>query len=417
MPAPFRKFSVTPPPAEQSSENPSTRIARHLAPSILSRRIIRGDDIAPPAWWQQRITGYLLTIPLIAIGTIAAAHFQDLLEPLFFPGAAMMLMVFAIALLWGTGPAIFATILSTLALDYFLVSPTGRLNLFWNGLLQFLPFIVASLIISLLTAQRERARRRARTAERLATERAQALETANKLKDQFLSLASHELKTPIAAIKGYAQLAERRLAQAADNPAALAGAQDVLRKINQQADRLTGLVNDLLDVSRIQEGKLDLRLEPCDLVSLCRQAVEEQQLSSGRTISFLSPNESIWLSADSERLGQVLNNLLTNALKYSEADRPVRVLLTHQKGRVQVKVQDEGVGIPQDELPMIFDRFFRARTARHSSQRGLGLGLAICKEIIERHHGHIWAESEEGKGSTFTIELPLEQPALVGQRT
>jgi signal transduction histidine kinase len=384
---------------------------RHrLAPGILSRRILRQDYLVYPDWWQRRAVGYLFTIIIVAVVTILAQQFLRLLgpEPHFFAGAIMILMVFVVALMWGAGPAVFATVLSTAALDYFLVTPVSQLDRL-SDLEDFVPFIAASLILSVLASQRERARLRARTAERLAKERAQALEEAGKLKDQFLSLASHELKTPIAAIKGYAQLADRRLAKVADASPGAAATQDMLVKINQQADKLTGLVNDLLDVSRIQAGKLELRLEPCDLAALCRQAVEEQELTNGRRIDLTLPAGPVCVSADSERLSQVLSNLLTNAIKYSAGERPVCLALTSRARKAVVTVTDEGVGIPKDELPLIFDRFFRARTARNGSQRGLGLGLAICKEIVERHQGHIWATSEEGKGSQFTFELPLDE--------
>jgi signal transduction histidine kinase len=183
----------------------------------------------------------------------------------------------------------------------------------------------------------------------------------------------------------------------------------VLDKIAQQADRLTWLVNDLLDVSRIQAGKLELRLELCDLAAVCRQVVEEHEMTSGRAIELYLPVGPVSVAGDSERLGQVLSNLLANAIKYSADDCPVRLTLTCQTRKALVSVEDRGVGIPEDELPMIFERFFRARTARNGSQRGLGLGLAICKEIIERHRGRIWAESEEGKGSRFSFELPLAE--------
>src|SRR5579885_424271 len=415
MSAPIPKPPVASPPEERNGNGVPPRAEKaRLTPGILSRRIIRSDDIAPPAWWQHWLAGYLFTAVLVVVVTITAVQFDNLLEPHFFAGVTMMVTVFLIAILWGAGPAVFATIFSTVALDYAVVEPSSKLT-FWSDLPDFLPFIVASLVVSLLTAQRERARRRARTAERLANERAEALEAADKLKDQFLSLASHELKTPIAAIKGYAQLAERRLGQITEGSPAVTGTQEVLGKINQQADRISSLVNDLLDVSRIQAGKLDFRMEPCDLAVLCRQAIEEQQLASGRSISFVAPGEPVPIIADSERIGQVLNNLLTNALKYSDENSPVRMLLSRQEKQALVQVQDEGVGIPSDELAFIFDRFFRARTARNGPQRGLGLGLAICKEIIERHHGHIWATSEEGKGSTFTIELPVEGTPLMEQ--
>ncbi len=380
---------------------------RRLAHGILSRRILRPDDLAPLAWWQRRVTGYVSVFLLVALSIILVVHVQALVEPHFFAGATTIITVFIIALLWGAGPAIFATVLSTIALDYYVIAPTGTVQI-WTNLLDYLPFIVTCLIVSLLAAQRERARRRARTAERLAVERAHELETANKLKDQFLSLASHELKTPITTIKGYAQLAERRLGSLGqDASPALASTRQVLDKITQQADRLTWLVNDLLDVSRIQAGKLELRQEQCDLAVLCRQAAEEHELTSGRMIDLSLPDGPIYVSGDSERLGQVLGNLLANAIKYSADGRPVRLTLACQAGKALVSVQDQGVGIPEDELPMIFERFFRARTARSGSQRGLGLGLAICKEIVERHHGRIWVESEEGKGSRFSFELPL----------
>ncbi len=354
--------------------------------------------------------GYLLTIVLVAVVTFLALQFWQLLqpEPHFFAGAIMLLLVFLIALIWGAGPGISATLLSTVALDFFLVSPVSQQDRL-SDLEDFVPFIIASLVMSLLASQRERARMRARTAERLATERAQALEEAGKVKDQFLSLASHELKTPVAAIKGYAQLAERRLKKIPGTSPGVAATQEVLVKINQQTDKLTGLINDLLDVSRIQAGRLELRLELCDLTTLCRQAAEEQELTSGRSIDVCLPDEPMIITADAERLGQVLSNLLTNAVKYSAADRPVRLSLTRQAKQAMVTVEDKGVGIPKDELPLIFDQFFRARTAREGSQRGLGLGLAICKEIVERHQGCIWATSEEGVGSQFHVMLPLDR--------
>ncbi len=385
-----------------------------LVPGVLSRRIFRRDNLTPLSWWHHRAVGYLFTLLLVTIVTFLARYFVQGLgpEPHFFAGAIMILLVFLIALMWGAGPAVFATVLSTAALDYFVVSQISELDTL-TELEDFVPFVAACLIISLLASQRERARLRARTAERLANERSQELEEAGKLKDQFLSLASHELKTPIAAIKGYAQLAERRLAHVPDPSPGVRATQEVLAKINQQADKLTRLVNDLLDVSRIQAGKLELRLELCNLAALCRQAAEEQELTSGRKIEVSLPDEPVCVWVDRERLGQVLSNLLTNAMKYSEADRPVRLTLRGQSGKAQVVVEDEGVGIPSDELPLIFDRFFRARTARSGSERGLGLGLAICKEIVERHRGAIWAASEEGKGSQFTVALPLAREPQV----
>ncbi len=391
---------TSPPPSQQASLS-ATSTESGLRSGILSRRIIQESEFTHPTWWQRQITGYILAIPLVAAGTTGAVSFES------FPSATMIIAVFITALFWGAGPALFATAIGTLMLDYYLVETKHELNFTWDSLQQLLPIIIACLLVSLLTAQRERARRRARAAEQVAKRQAEELEVANKLKDQFLSLASHELKTPISAIKGYAQLAQRRLNKVPDASQATSTAQESLGKIAEQSNRLTALVNDLLDVSRIQAGKLELRLEECDLTLLCQQAVEEQHTSTERIIDLAVPAEPVCLKADSERLGQVLNNLISNALKYSDPKTSIQVHLTTQNGWAQVQIQDHGVGIPSDELPMIFDRFFRARTARQGNQRGLGLGLVICKEIVERHHGHIWAMSEEGQGSTFVFELPL----------
>ncbi len=391
----------TPISSDQLPEEAPSFTALRLRSGILSRRLLQENQFTHPAWWQRRGVGYLLAIPLVAAGTAGSVQFES------FPSATMIIAVFVIALFWGAGPALFGTAIGMLALDYYLAVPTHELNFNWESLKQLLPIMVACLLVSLLTAQRERARFRARTAEEVAKRQAEELIAANKLKDQFLSLASHELKTPIAAIKGYAQLTQRRLNKIPDSSPATKAAQESLGKIAEQSNRLTALVNDLLDVSRIQAGKLELRLDDCDLRALCQQAVEEQQTSTERAIELTLPRESVLLQADCERLGQVLNNLISNALKYSDPQKPVRVTLVSQNQRAQVQVQDQGVGIPSDELPFIFERFFRARTAREGNQRGLGLGLAISKEIIERHQGRIWAESEEGKGSTFVFELPL----------
>ena len=419
MPAPLPKPAEAPPPDAPVKDHALVPARHKLAPGILSRRILRQDDLAPPRWWHRQGMGYVFTVLIVVVVTFLALQFLQALEPEphFFAGAIMILIVFIIALMWGIGPAVFATLLSTVALNYFIVTPVSRLDRL-SDLEDFVPFIVASVIVSILAAQRERARLRARTAELLATVRAQELEDAGKVKDQFLSLASHELKTPISAIKGYAQLAQRRLGTVPAASPGFAATQEVLAKINDQTDKLTGLINDLLDVSRIQAGKLDLRLERCDLTALCRQAAEEQELTTGRKIDVCLPDAPVMMVADGDRLSQVLSNLLANALKYSDVDRPVRLVLTNPPGEALVRVEDEGVGIPKDELPLIFDRFFRASTARSGSQRGLGLGLAICKEIVERHHGHICATSEEGKGSQFMVALPLEwEPEQQAERS
>lgn len=222
-------------------------------------------------------------------------------------------------------------------------------------------------------------------------------------KDEFLSIASHELKTPLTSLKGLAQITHRRLARSGSAEAAhLVG-------IERAIQRMETLVNDLLDISRIESGKLALRTEWADLVEVCRQVVDEQRAATERTIVLETPGSPIELEIDPDRIGQVLTNLLSNALKYSPPEEPVGLSVGVEDGEVLLCVTDRGPGIPAENLPHIFERFYRAPgiSVQTGSGVGLGLGLYICSEIVERHGGRIWAESVLDSGSAFMVALPL----------
>jgi PAS domain S-box-containing protein len=222
-------------------------------------------------------------------------------------------------------------------------------------------------------------------------------------KDEFLSIASHELKTPLASLKVLTQLTRRRL-ERADTPVATQ-----LVGMERAIGRMEMLVNDLLDISRIESGKLALRQEPCDFVPLCRQMVDEQSATTDRIITFDAPDAPLEVTVDVDRMGQVLTNLLSNALKYSQASQPVHLRMRQDGNEAIVCVQDHGPGISPAELTHIFDRFYRVPgiEVQSGSGVGLGLGLYISHEIVERHGGRIWAESTVGNGSTFCVALPL----------
>lgn len=245
-----------------------------------------------------------------------------------------------------------------------------------------------------------------------------AAEEATRQRDEFLSIASHELKTPLTSLKMYTQAAVRRAARAVDSqdPVTLLGTLDVyreaLRRIARQIDRLELLVNDLLDVARIEAGKLQLRQGPCDLVEICAQAAEEQRQSTGRSIEETLPEHPVMINADPDRIGQVVTNLLTNALKYSAADQPVALSLSVAGDHATIAVRDQGPGLAPEEHTRIFERFHRAPgvEVQSGSGVGLGLGLFISRQIVERHSGRMWVESEPGHGATFAFTLPL-QPA------
>ncbi len=397
----------------------ATHVDRRVRPLVLvrlqKRAVLRKDYIAHLPWWRRPIAGCLFSIPLVGLGLLGVILGQRLIPDFYFPGAPMIVAVLLVALIWGVAPALFAVLLSALALDYFYIPPGGQFSLnSWPGVLQILPFVIAGFIIALISGQRESARLRALFAEQEAQAQAeelikanQQLEQANQLKDHFLSMASHELKTPITTIRGQAQVTLRRLAKQSELSLEQATIRTALEKIDEQTYRLNALVDDLLDLSIIQAGKIELRQGDCDLADMCRGVIEDQRLLTGRIIELEVPSTPVKLQADCERLSQVVVNLVGNAIKYSPQDRPVQVRVSQDGTVALIQVSDAGVGIPKDQQGRIFEAFYRASNARKSSSDGFGLGLAICKDIVERHGGRIWCESSTGKGSTFFVELPL----------
>ena len=258
--------------------------------------------------------------------------------------------------------------------------------------------------------------------ERLLHEQAEARarelalqETARQM-DAFLGIASHELKTPLTSIRGNLQLVKRYLtrlqAATTEEPvtSGLATVQGLLDRAERQTSVQNRLVNDLIDVSRIQTNQLDLRLAPCDLVMIVREVVEDQRIVvPTRTIRWGTAVLEADVLADADRVGQVVNNYLTNALKYSETDKPVDVRMEWEETMMRVSVQDYGPGLSFAQQQHIWDRFSRVEgiEVKSGTGVGLGLGLYICRNLIERQGGQVGVESEEGQGSTFWFTLPL----------
>ena len=233
------------------------------------------------------------------------------------------------------------------------------------------------------------------------------LESANQMKDEFLSIASHELRTPITVIRAHAQMIERNIAKCSDFSSNLSTLITSLKIIDEQTRRLSVLVDNLLDPNSNRDGKMQLRRELRDLAALCREVVEEQRLLSGRPIELELPPEPVILRLDHQRMSQVVTNIVSNALKYSPTDLPVKVRVDQRDNVAVLQVSDAGPGIAADQQTRIFEPFYRTPEAQGSSKRGSGLGLAICKDIVEQHDGRIWCDSRVGKGSTFMVELPL----------
>ncbi|GAC1348691.1 MAG: hypothetical protein NVSMB27_17540 [Ktedonobacteraceae bacterium] len=362
------------------------------------------------------LVGYVISVPIVSLAILGVLLIKYYLLPSAFPDVLLFLAVVVVALFWGVGPALFSVVLSAIALDYLYFSPVGQFTLnSLPGLLQILPFVVSGIIIAIITGQRESARLRALFAEQAAEERAadlevsnQELEQVNQMKDKFLSMASHELKTPITSIRGHAELMLRRLSKQKELPKAFIDVRTALERIDEQTYRLQSLVDDLLNLSSIRSGKIELELSRCDLRDVCRGVVEDQQLLTGRAIMLESPPSPVLVNGDSDRLSQVVSNLVSNALKYSPETARVQVNIHEQEQTACIEVHDDGQGIAADQVNKIFETFYRTPDAQTSKKSGWGLGLAICKDIVERHKGHIWCESQLGKGSTFFVELPLK---------
>ncbi|HYI16807.1 MAG TPA: GAF domain-containing protein [Thermomicrobiales bacterium] len=227
-------------------------------------------------------------------------------------------------------------------------------------------------------------------------------EQAIASRDRFISIASHELKTPLTSIKGTAQLLLRSHASGRLDIDRL-GRQ--LRTIDVQAERLQDLIDDLLDISRIQSGRMELRLEPSDLAEIVDDLVGTLP-DDRRQRVYLDAGQLVRGNWDPMRLEQVAQNLLDNALKYAPPETTVEVSVRTDGTDALLTVTDHGIGIPADELTSLFEPFSRAANAGQRDETGLGLGLYITRQIVERHGGTITVESVEGRGSTFTVRLP-----------
>ncbi|MBF6612418.1 MAG: hypothetical protein IVW55_04750 [Chloroflexi bacterium] len=228
-------------------------------------------------------------------------------------------------------------------------------------------------------------------------------------KDEFIALASHELRTPVTSIKGFAQLAQRTADAAGDKRLAHA-----LTNIEQQSDRLARLVNELLDVSRVQNGSLPFhprRFELCEVVENVTGSIE--LITPGFTFNLDITPSHLFVNADRHRIEEVVTNLLDNAVKYSNGSHTVKISAAASGDEALVAVHDEGMGIPAGQHAMVFERFYRATNAGANARSGFGLGLFIAREIINRHGGRIWFESSEGKGSTFYFTVPLDHSELL----
>jgi PAS domain S-box-containing protein len=264
-----------------------------------------------------------------------------------------------------------------------------------------------------ITDQKEFEEERARLLQQ-SLKQAEKLRAADRSKDEFLAMLAHELRNPLAPINNAAQLLPRLIP---DKPQT----RQAIEIIQRQVKHMTRLVDDLLDVSRITQGKVNLRKEPTDLaqvlhagIELTRPFIEEK----GHAITITLPAEELTVVGDPARLAQVFGNLLNNAAKYTEEQGRIALSAERQAEQAVIKVRDSGVGIPADLLPRVFDLFTQAEGTLERAQGGLGIGLALVKSLVALHGGSVEAHSAgPGQGSEFVVRLPvLRRPARSNTR-
>ena len=336
--------------------------------------------------WGRRVAGIAFSIGVVAVVTGAVYALRPV-APVVSLGVLYVLAVVAVAVVYGLAYAIPVSIGSMLVFNFLFLPPLHTFALResenWVALAVYL--IVGIVVGELATRSR-----------RLAHEavEAETLRQADAVKTAVLHAVSHDLRSPLTVIRAGAQLLHRRGEYR----------EATVETILAYADRMARLIDDLADVVRLEEGHLPLQRESLDLVVLAREcAVAANQQSANHEVRVEAPDASVRGAWDRVRLGQVVENLLGNALKHGGEEGEIVVRVEKRAGEALISVQDFGPGIDPDHLPHLFDRFYRANTR----SSGLGLGLYISRILVEAHGGRIWAESQPGQGSTFTVSLPL----------
>ncbi|HEX6478834.1 MAG TPA: HAMP domain-containing sensor histidine kinase [Ktedonobacteraceae bacterium] len=368
--------------------------------------------------WFGCVVGFLLVGAMIPLDKM----YDSASSTSIFDAAPYGLISALVALIWGRRPALFTVALGLIAIAIF-VAPGLLTSNIERDIAIFVPFVVLQVVVVATAMRFEAARQRIHAAQQETQAHAKELEVANQrlvqtneqleranyLKDYVILRSAHELRTPTTTILGRAQLALHRLNRSGETPENWSALRQYFEIIEAHAQNLRVLIEELFDLSSVRTGRYPLRLTECDLGRLCRDVIQDQQAVSARSIELELPSEPLLLQADDKRLTQVLVNLVNNAVKYSSEQSAIQVRVHPEQAHVILQVHNEGTALSQAQLEHIFEPFYRTLDAENSPIKGLGLGLAISQEIVDRHGGQIWAESSEGKGITFFVKLPINQ--------
>lgn len=328
-----------------------------------------------------------MSIGLVFITTLFGEFVKRRLEPTNIVMFYLLVVVF-VAIRWGRGPAIATSIISVLAFDFFLVPPyltfsVADIQYFFT----FTAFLVVGITMSTFASKvREYVIQR----------------QMEKLYSALLSSISHDLKTPLVSVTG-------SLTTLLDTKSKLDESQkrELLKTACEESERLNRIVNNILDMTKMEAGVLRLSKKPCDLRDLIGVSLEQLKDKIGsREIRTDIPKDLPEVSVDFPFLLKALFNLIDNTLKYSLNGSPIEIRCYQDQHKVKITIKDYGFGIPREDFSRIFEKFYRTKRSQHIS--GTGLGLCISKGIIEAHRGQIFVESELGRWTMFTVELPIE---------
>ncbi len=336
---------------------------------------------------RNRILPYIISCGLVLLTTLFGELLKKRLEPTNIVMFYLLAVVF-VAIRWGRGPAIATSIISVLVFDFFLVPPYLTLSVAdIEYLFTFAAFLVVGIVVSTFASKvREQIIQR----------------QTEKLHSALLSSISHDLKTPLVSITGALTALLDRNSNLDEQHK-----RELLETARGESGRLNRIVNNLLDMTKMESGVLRISKKPCDLRDLIGACLEQLKDKIGsREIKIDIPKDFPEIAVDFPFILKAFFNVIDNALKYSPDSSPVEIRAAVVERKAQVKIRDYGLGIPREDLKRIFEKFYRVE--RSYNVLGTGLGLCISKGIIEAHGGDISVDSTPGKGSTFTVELPLE---------
>ncbi len=361
-----------------------------------------------PLWRDSRI-GYLVCLPLVGIALLGSLFEQQIGLHTYFSSAPLLLVVVLISLLWGSGPALLAILVSILVLEYMYGPPLGSFDLHtWDGLLQVLPFIISGTLIAIITTQREAARRRALASEQEVNAYADKLELNNRLLGEVIMQARRELKSSLSTIKRQVQELEQQILvyrEVGTNKNVFGHA---LEQIDAQTHHLQALNAALLSVEKDQANEIDSLLTPFDLCAFCREQIADLPLYQGRSIEMQLPSHPIMVQIDREDLKQVIVHVVRHALKRLQPNGIVQVCISQDEEHIHVLVREaEATQTESHEQRQVGSRHTHSQQA---SRNDSDLWFVISQTIVEWYNGRIlYLISPDREGYMCSIELPAYQ--------